>query len=124
MLFLRRLSGRVASFLIGLTLSMALVGSTLQLYAKTPNELAEERWERAQALLAPELPRDAIVFTHGGWSTRVAMRLLAEGMRLDRVEAAVRQYPTCALQKYLDTAPPQRPALDLEPRAVTVTPRP
>ena len=52
MLFLRRLSGRVASFLIGLTLSMALVGSTLQLYAKTPNELAEERWERAQALLA------------------------------------------------------------------------
>ena len=31
---------------------MALVGSTLQLYAKTPNELAEERWERAQALLA------------------------------------------------------------------------
>lgn len=52
MLLLRRLSGRVASFLIGLTLLAALGGSALELYAKTPDELAEERWERAQALLA------------------------------------------------------------------------
>ena len=52
MLLLRRLSGRVASFLIGLTLLAALVGSTLELYAKTPSDLAEERWKRAQVLLA------------------------------------------------------------------------
>jgi len=35
-----------------LTLLAALVGSTLELYAITPIGLAEERWERAQALLA------------------------------------------------------------------------
>src|SRR5690606_34909241 len=52
MLLLRRLSGRVASFLTGLTLLAALTGGALELYAKSPNELAEERWERAQALLA------------------------------------------------------------------------
>lgn len=52
MLLLRRLSGRVASFLTGLTLVAALTGGALELYAETPKELAEERWERAQALLA------------------------------------------------------------------------
>lgn len=52
MLLLQRLSGRSASFLIGLTLWAALGSSARELYAKTPNELANERWERSQALLA------------------------------------------------------------------------
>ena len=78
---------------------------------------------RARAAAAPELPRNAIVFAHGGWSTRVAMRLLAEGLRLDRVEAAIRQYPTCDLQQYLDAPVAQRPALDLRPRATDLPAR-
>lgn len=52
MLLLRRLSGRGASFLIGLTLLAALGGSVAELYAKTPSELAAERWRRSQELLA------------------------------------------------------------------------
>lgn len=52
MLRLLRLSGRVASSLIGLTFLAALIGHPVSLYSKTPREIAAERFERAQVLLA------------------------------------------------------------------------
>jgi N-acetylmuramoyl-L-alanine amidase len=52
MLRLLRLSGRVASSLIGLTYLAAIIGLTAPLYPKTPKEIAAERFEHAQVLLA------------------------------------------------------------------------
>lgn len=68
MLLLRRLSGRVASFLLGLTLIAVLTGLTLPLHAKTPKELAAERFEQAQDLLTdlnsvPELELGVAQYT-------------------------------------------------------------
>jgi len=37
----------------------------------------------------------ALVFVHGGWSTRIAMRLTAHGFRGDSLEAALALNPTC-----------------------------
>jgi hypothetical protein len=42
------------------------------------------------------LPRQpSLIFVHGGWTGRVAMRLVAHGMRLDSLETAMRENPTC-----------------------------
>jgi hypothetical protein len=69
----------------------------------------------ALAAAAPaETP--ALVFVHGGWTSRIAMRLAAGGMTLDSVETAIRQNPTCRVQEFLDGAR-TRADLDFTPRA-------
>ena len=80
-------------------------------------------WSYAQRPLAPavalEADSPAIVFVHGGWTSRLAMRLAASGMRLDSVETALRQNPTCAVQAYADGLRDggRPPRLDFVPRA-------
>ncbi|MCI0432380.1 MAG: hypothetical protein L0271_01840 [Gemmatimonadetes bacterium] len=62
----------------------------------------------------------ALVFVHGGWTSRVAMRLAAAGMRLDSVETALRRNPTCGVEEWLgarERGDAQLAPLDLEPRA-------
>ncbi|HUF70521.1 MAG TPA: hypothetical protein VMM79_17860, partial [Longimicrobiales bacterium] len=44
---------------------------------------------------APEMDGAALVFVHGAWSSRIAMRFAGAGMRLDSVETIMRQNPTC-----------------------------
>jgi len=46
-------------------------------------------------LTLPPAHSPSLVFVHGGWSTRVAMRLTAHGMRGDSLEAAMALNPTC-----------------------------
>lgn len=83
----------------------------------------ERLWSYRQRPEAPAVARaaagPALVFVHGGWTSRLAMRLAAGGMRLDSVETALRQNPTCDVQAWLDATrsggPP--PALDFERRA-------
>ena len=53
-------------------------------------------------LRPPEVPERAIVFVHGGWTDRLAARLGAAGMRLDSVETALRQNPTCAVHEFVN----------------------
>jgi hypothetical protein len=66
-----------------------------------------------------------LIFVHSSWADRVAMRLAADGMRLDSVETALRQNSTCAVQLYADardtggTLPP----LDFVPRATDLPER-
>ncbi|HUF68326.1 MAG TPA: hypothetical protein VMM79_06695 [Longimicrobiales bacterium] len=62
----------------------------------------------------------AIVFVHGGWTSRLSARLAASGMRLDSVETAMRQNPTCAVQAFADALVMGHPlpTLDFERRAV------
>ncbi|HEX6627206.1 MAG TPA: glycosyltransferase family 39 protein [Gemmatimonadaceae bacterium] len=50
----------------------------------------------------PPVSAPALIFVHGGWSTRIAMRLTAHGMRGDSVEAAFALNPTCDVQAFAD----------------------
>jgi hypothetical protein len=76
-----------------------------------------QRPEAPATALAARPP--AVVFVHGGWTSRLAMRLAAGGMRLDSVETALRQNPTCAVQRWADAkrSGSPLPALDFTPRA-------
>jgi hypothetical protein len=87
----------------------------------SPLRLASYRTERPAALvLAGVLPAEPLIFVHGTWSGRTAMRLAAAGMRLDSVETALRQNPTCAVHTFADArehgAAPAAP-LDFDRRA-------
>jgi hypothetical protein len=67
-----------------------------------PSRLSSYRvtGEMQSLLRAPRVDRTSIVFVHGGWTSRVAMRLAAHGMRLDSVETAMRQNSTCKVHNY------------------------
>jgi len=64
----------------------------------------------------------ALVFVHGSWSSRVANRLAAAGMRRDSVETALRQNGICAVDRYARTrlgGGGSGMALSLDPRPGT-----
>lgn len=76
-------------------------------------------------LRAPRIQEPALVFVHGGWTSRIAMRLAAKGMRLDSVETALRQNSTCAVHHFAEQyarghAPTIK--LDFEPRSSNLPP--
>lgn len=76
-------------------------------------------------LRARPVNRAALVFVHGGWTTRIAMKLAAHGMSLDSVETALRQNGTCSVHNfalaYARAEPAPRP-LDFTPRATHLPP--
>ncbi|MGD8277095.1 MAG: hypothetical protein PVH00_03665 [Gemmatimonadota bacterium] len=86
----------------------------------------ERLWSYRQRPQAPAAARaaagPAVVFVHGGWTSRLAMQLAAGGMRLDSVETALRQNPTCAVEAYVGAlragTPP--PPLDFARRATAL----
>jgi hypothetical protein len=101
----------VAVTLAGALVSGVLFFGPLRLGSYRQRPLAQD------AALAASGP--ALVFVHGGWTSRLTMRLAAAGMRLDSVETALRQNPTCAVEAYAvarETGA-SLPALDLAPRA-------
>jgi hypothetical protein len=73
-------------------------------------------------LKAPEVTEPSLVFVHGGWTARIGMKLAAHGMRLDSVETALRQNPTCYLQAFADSfaAGARTRDIDFKPRAVNL----
>jgi hypothetical protein len=44
----------------------------------------------------------SLVFVHGAWTTRIAMRLVAHGLRGDSLEAALAQNATCDVHNFAD----------------------
>jgi hypothetical protein len=62
-----------------------------------------------------EIPREArpsLIFVHGAWEGRVTTRLVANGMRVDSLEAALRQNTTCDSHNYalwFSSSPADRP---------------
>jgi hypothetical protein len=73
-----------------------------------------------EAASVPALPDPAVVFVHGSWSSRVAARLVALGMRRDSVETALRRNGLCDVDRYArwragDRASPP-PPLALSPQ--------
>jgi len=53
-------------------------------------------------LTLPPPRSPSLVFVHGGWSSRIAIRLTAHGMRGDSLEAAMALNPTCDAHKFAD----------------------
>jgi 4-amino-4-deoxy-L-arabinose transferase-like glycosyltransferase len=48
----------------------------------------------------PVTKSPSLIFVHGGWSTRIAMRLTSHGMRGDSLEAVMALNPTCDVQAF------------------------
>lgn len=74
---------------------------------------------------APPVTQPALIFIHGGWTDRIAMRLAGHGMRLDSVETALRQNSTCAVHHFslaYASGVAARVQLDFEPRAINLPP--
>ena len=67
-----------------------------------PQRLASygNKWMESSRIVLPSGDRPSLVFVHGAWTGRVAMRLVAHGMRLDSLEAAMRQNTTCDTHDY------------------------
>jgi hypothetical protein len=84
-----------------------------------PLRLASYRQRPAAFLAARAAQQPALIFVHGGWTSRLAMRMAAAGMRLDSVETALRQNATCQVQTWFDARSAGRPVagLDFVPRA-------
>jgi hypothetical protein len=51
-------------------------------------------------LSIPSVGAPSLVFVHGGWPTRIAMRLVAHGLRGDSLEAVMAQNPTCDVHNF------------------------
>jgi hypothetical protein len=102
--------------LVTVALAGALLAGALVL---GPLRLASYRQQPLALEVAAEARAPALVFVHGGWTSRLVMRLAAAGMRLDSVETAIRQNSTCAVHEYASAreAGSALPALDLSPRA-------
>ena len=57
-------------------------------------------WMASARMTVPPVSSPALVFVHGGWPTRIAMRLVAHGLRGDSLEAAMAQNPTCDVHNF------------------------
>ena len=80
-------------------------------------------WLPSMRIEPPRTPHPSLVFVHGAWTGRIAMRLAGNGMRLDSLETALRRNSTCALHRFAASYPagPGRddraPAIDFDVRA-------
>jgi hypothetical protein len=57
-------------------------------------------WQESSRMTLPDAGKPSLVFVHGAWSGRVAMRLIAHGLRLDSLEVAMRYNPTCDVDTF------------------------
>jgi hypothetical protein len=57
-------------------------------------------WQESSRVTLPDPGAPSLVFVHGAWSGRVAMRLLAHGLRLDSLEIAMRYNTTCDAYRF------------------------
>lgn len=71
-------------------------------------------------LRAPRVDAPALIFVHGGWSSRIAARLAAKGMRADSIETALRQNSTCSAHDFSLQYPHVDTRLDFTPRATAL----
>ena len=76
-------------------------------------------WMESSRMGLPRTGGLSLVFVHGAWTGRVGMRLVAHGMRVDSLEAALRQNTTCDTHNFalwysanVADRPPHHPPLD------------
>lgn len=71
-----------------------------------PDRLRQYRgWMASTRIAVPEAQGRALVFAHGGWTSRIAMRLAARGMRLDSLEMALTHNSTCDVHYFAKSYP-------------------
>jgi hypothetical protein len=85
----------------GLTLAFALAWVAGVVYLG-PQRLVRYggSWMASARLAVPKTSTPALVFVHGGWPTRIAVRLTSHGLRGDSVEAAMALNPTCDVDQF------------------------
>lgn len=85
----------------GLAMAFALSAAVGVLYLG-PDRLAQygRTWMASSRIEVPTVSAPALVFVHGGWTSRIAMRLAASGMRLDSLETGLRLNPTCDVHRF------------------------
>jgi hypothetical protein len=57
-------------------------------------------WMASTRMNVPAASRPSLVFVHGGWPTRIAIRLTAHGLRGDSLEAAMALNSTCEVHDF------------------------
>lgn len=111
----------------GLGVALALAAPVGILYLG-PDRLRQYggNWMTSTRMQLPPVAEPALVFVHGGWTSRIGMRLAAAGLRLDSLETVLRLNPTCevhrAAQLYPATAL-SATGLDLTARSDELRPR-
>lgn len=84
-------------------------------------------WQTSTRIQPPEVSEPSVVFVHGGWTSRIAVNLATQGMRIDSVETALRQNPSCAVHMFAlayqgITGNGPQAALDFNPRSTGFPP--
>jgi hypothetical protein len=108
----------------------AVAGLLAGVFVLAPMRLASYAQRPQAPAVALSADGPAVVFVHGGWTSRLSARLAASGIRLDSVETMLRQNPTCAVQAWADARVKggPLPTLDMErrsaglPEAVEISP--
>lgn len=112
-------AGLAAAFVLAAVTGIVYLGpDRLRQYGGT--------WMESTRIDAPEVSEPALVFVHGGWTSRIAMRLASAGMRLDSLETALRLNPTCdvhQLARGYPAAAGSSPDLDFTLRSGELRPR-
>ena len=113
---------RLGDVFLWLGLLMVPAALLLQAPARIASYAPPEAYLEASRPPAPADGEPAVVFVHGGWTGRVAARLVEAGMRRDSVETALRRNPLCRVHMYAQARLGGDPAfegalprLDLEP---------
>lgn len=104
----------------GLASALTLAALVGVLYLGPERLLQYKGWMRSTRIEIPRVARSSIIFVHGGWTSRIAMRLAARGMRLDSLEMALTHNPTCAVHRFAQRHP-GGPAADSEARPLDFT---
>ena len=100
----------------GLASALTLAALIGVLYLGPDRLVQYKGWMASTRIDVPEVELPATVFVHGGWTSRIAMRLAARGMRLDSLEMALTHNPTCAVHRFAQRYPgsPDRDAPPLD----------
>ncbi len=100
--------------------ALSLAGGLLLVPGRASSYRVTAAERTAARLPSPPGPGPSLVFVHGSWPSRVSARLVADGMRRDSVETALRRNDLCSVSHYATwrgggrTGP--MPPLDLEAR--------
>jgi hypothetical protein len=104
----------------GLASALILAALVGVLYLGPERLLQYKGWMASTRIDIPEVKRPATMFVHGGWTSRIAMRLAARGMRLDSLEMALTNNPTCAVHRFAQRYP-DAPAADSDAPSLDFT---
>lgn len=89
----------------GLASAFALAAAAGIFYLGPDRLLQYRGWMASTRIDVPQVAQPSTLFVHGGWTSRIAMRLAARGMRLDSLEMALTHNPTCAVHRFAQRYP-------------------